>query len=456
MADQMSALDGSRRMATRFSGTLRPLIESCEASLVKDLTAECSSGHEAVVTVERSGRSSTAAGRVWVGIDAGKGHHWAVAVNAEGETVFSRKVINDETAILELIALACESAETVTWAVDISGRSSALLPALLIAHGQPVFYIPGRTVHRMSGAYRGEGKTDAKDALVIADTARMCRDLAPIRTEDDLVVALQLLTAHRADLIADRVRLINRLRDQLVGISPALERAFDYSASKGALVMLTEYQTPAAIRRIGAKRLTTWLERRKVRNAAVVAATAVEAAQAQHTAPPGQKRAAKLVCDLAHQLLALDERIKDNDREIRETFRLDERAEIIESLPGMGPILGAEFIAAVGDMAGYANPDRLAAAAGLAPVPRDSGRRTGNLHRPKRYNRRLRWLFYMSAQTAMMRPGPSRDYYLKKRAEGLIHTQAVLSLARRRVNVLWAMLRDKRLFTPVPPVTQTA
>ncbi len=56
----------------------------------------------------------------------------------------------------------------------------------------------------------------------------------------------------------------------------------------------------------------------------------------------------------------------------------------------------------------------------------------------------------------MMRPGPSRDYYLKKRAEGLLHIQALLSLARRRVDVLWAMLRDKRLFTSAPAATQAA
>lgn len=59
----------------------------------------------------------------------------------------------------------------------------------------------------------------------------------------------------------------------------------------------------------------------------------------------------------------------------------------------------------------------------------------------------------MAAQTAMMRPGLSRDYYLKKRAEGLHHTQALLALARRRADVLWAMLRDKRLFTSLTPVT---
>jgi transposase len=250
------------------------------------------------------------------------------------------------------------------------------------------------------------------------------------------------------------VRLINRLRDALVGICPALERAFDYSAAKGPVVVLTEYQTPAALQRADVKQLADWLARRAVRSADEVAVRALEAARSQVTALPGEKRAARLVCDLAHQLLMLDEWIKDTDREIREAFRLDERAEIIESLPGMGPVLGAELLAFVGDLSSYADAGRLAAHAGLAPVPRDSGRRNGNHHRPKRYHRRLRHVFYMAAQTAMMRPGPSRDYYLKKRAEGLIHTQALLALARHRVDVLWAMLRDKRRFTPTPPATQ--
>lgn len=407
-----------------------------------------------VLAQERSDTLNSSGKHIWVGVDAGKGHHWAVAVDGEGQALFSRKVINDENEILQLIAAACEAGDEVRWAVDISGRASTLLLALLIAHGQQVVYVPGRTVNRMSGAYRGEGKTDAKDALVIADQARMRRDFAPLSTPPELVSTLQLLTNHRADLVADRVRLINRLRDLLLGICPALERAFDYSRAKGPVILLTEYQTPAAIRRTGQKRLTTRLERRGVYGAAAVAAKAVEAARSQHTELPGEKCAAQLVRDLAQQLLFLDERIKKNDREIRETFRTDERAEIIESLPGMGPILGAEFVSIVGDLSGYKDAGRLASHAGLAPVPRDSGRRTGNYHRPKRYHRRLRWLFYMSAQTAMMQPGPSRDYYLKKRAEGLIHTQALLALARRRVDVLWAMIRDGRLFTTVPPATQ--
>ncbi len=50
------------------------------------------------------------------------------------------------------------------------------------------------------------------------------------------------------------------------------------------------------------------------------------------------------------------------------------------ALPGIGPLLGAELLAATGtDLAGFAGPDRLAAFAGLAPAPNDSGRRNGNV-----------------------------------------------------------------------------
>ncbi|MDQ0771619.1 transposase [Streptomyces aurantiacus] len=153
-------------------------------------------------------------------------------------------------------------------------------------------------------------------------------------------------------------------------------------------------------------------------------------------------------------LPALDERIRDNDREMRETFRTDDRADVIESMPGMGPVLGAEFVAV--DLSGYHDADRPASHAGPAPVARDSGRRSRDCHRSKRHNPRLRHIVHLAARTAMMRPGPSRDYYPRKRSGGLPHRQALLALARRRIDVLWAVLRDKRLFTSAPSVTQAA
>ena len=53
----------------------------------------------------------------------------------------------------------------------------------------------------------------------------------------------------------------------------------------------------------------------------------------------------------------------------------------------------------------------------------------------------------------MMRAGPNRAYYLKKRAGGHTHAQAVITLARRRIDVLWALLRDDRTFSIDPPTS---
>lgn len=389
--------------------------------------------------------------RLWVGIDAGKGHHWAVAVDPEGHPVLSRKVVNDETEILDLLRTVHEAADEVVWAVDLVSAAAALLLAVLVANGQQVLYVPGRAVNRMSGIYKGgEAKTDAKDAHVIADQARMRRDFQTVSAPPMLVAELALLTEHRKDLVADRTRLYNRLRELLLGISPALERAFDWSRHHGAMVMLTGYQTPAQLRAARRPRLIAWLAKRGVNAPEAVADTALTAAEAQHTTLPAEAVAARLVKDLAMRILALDDSVDDIDRQIREAFRAHPQAEIIESLPGMGPILGAEFLAAVVDLGRFPDAGHLATYAGLAPVPRDSGRRTGNLHRPKRYNRALLRALYLAAQSSMIRPGPSRDYYLRKRSEGQNHKQAILALARRRVDVLWAMLRDNQAYTPIP------
>jgi len=237
----------------------------------------------------------------WAGFDVGKGHHWVCLIDESGATLWSRKAVNDEAAIIEAIGEVLSRARQVSWAVDITGTSSALLLALRAAHGQQATYVPGRTVNQMSTAYIGEAKTDARDAYVIAETVRHRGDLTPVDVPAALVTELRLLVTHRTDLVADRVRLINRLRDVLSDYFPALEREFDYSSSRGAVVLLTGYQTPAAIRGRGRSRLTSWLTARKVRNTAQVATLAVAAADARHATVPGQDVAASILADTRYR-----------------------------------------------------------------------------------------------------------------------------------------------------------
>ncbi|MEU3620787.1 IS110 family transposase [Streptomyces sp. NPDC006872] len=393
---------------------------------------------------------------IWAGIDAGKTHHHCVAIDESGHRLLSRRVANDEPELLELLTDVLALGDDVTWGIDLADGGAALAIAILFNHAQPVHYISGRAIHRASESYRGEGKTDAKDAAVIADQARIRRDLHPLRAGDETVTDLKILTGRRTDLVADRTRTVNRLRAQLTGIFPGLERALDLT-NTGPLVLLTGYQTPASLRRTGKKRLETWLRNRKVLRADRLAETAWEAAGSQHTSLPGEKLTAQMVHTLAREVMALNQQVAELDKAIEARFREHQDFEVITSMPGLGVILGAEFLAATGgDMTAFGTADRLAGFGGVAPVPRDSGKISGNLRRPRRYNRRLQRVFYISALFSIRHCDESRRFYERKRAEGKRHIQAVLALARRRVNVLWALLRDGRTYELVPPTGHAA
>lgn len=382
---------------------------------------------------------------LWAGIDAGKAHHHCVLIDDEGNRLLSRRVANDEAELTELITdvRTLAAGKEILWATDLNRGGAALLIGVLEAHHQTLVYIPGRSVYHAARTYRGDGKSDAKDAAIIADQARMRRDLHPIHSSDQISTDLRLLISRRTDLVCDRTRAINRLCATLLEYFPALEAAFDYAMVKAAVVLLTKYTTPAGIRRAGETRIASWLRNQGCYNAKTIAAKAMAAAHAQKTTVQAQEVGADLVAALARNILDLHEQVAEIEKRIEVRFREHQHAEILLSMPGFGTLLSAEFLAATGgDISAYDSVARLAGVAGLAPVPRDSGRISGNFHRPKRYDRQLLNAFYLAAQSAARYCPHSRSYYQRKRSEGKNHKQAVLSLARRRLNVLWAMLRD--------------
>jgi hypothetical protein len=196
--------------------------------------------------------------QLWAGIDAGKGHHHCVVIDAHGNRLLSRRIVNDEAEVLDLVAEVSALAETrhVCWATDLNGGAAGLLLSILTDHQQLVHYVPGRAVHHAARTYRGDGKTDANDAGIIADQARMRRDLQPHRADDQLSTELRLLTARRTDLVVDWTRAISRLRAVLLDYFPAVEAEFEFAKMKAAVVLVSRYQTSDSLRRVGQRRLT--------------------------------------------------------------------------------------------------------------------------------------------------------------------------------------------------------
>ncbi|WP_405477456.1 IS110 family transposase [Streptomyces canus] len=266
---------------------------------------------------------------IWAGIDAGKTHHHCVAIDESGHRLLSRRVANDEPELLELIADVLDRSDEVTWGIDLADGGAALATTILFNHGQPVHYISGRAIHRASESYRGEGKTDAKDAAVIADQVRIRRDLHPLRTGDETVTDLKILTGRRMDLVADRTRTVNRLRAHLTDIFPGLERALDLT-NTGPLVLLTGYQTPAAIRRIGVKRLETWLRNRRSFAPTGSPRQPSKRPGASTPACQGETDRPAWVHTLATEVMALNQQITEIDKTIEARFREHQDFEVIQ------------------------------------------------------------------------------------------------------------------------------
>jgi transposase len=383
--------------------------------------------------------------RVWVGIDAGKEVHWAHVLDASGEKLLSRKVENDEADLAKLIDEALSFADEVVWAIDQPGGGATLLLGLLWEREQRVLYIPGLTVERSRDTYPGESKTEARDAHVIADQARMRPDLEELTAGEGELAELQILLARRRDLVTDQTRTINPLRDALLSSFPALERALDLN-NRGALTLVSHYQVPAQIRRAGRKRIATYLRNRGVKGADALSGQALTAAKAQSVTLPAEDVTARIVAELAAEVLSLKESLKTLDEELEKRFFARKEARVLTSLPGVGVILGAEFLVRGGDLSAFESADKLAAYAGLVPAAHDSGKRVGNDRRMRGGNKALKYVFYQSAFASLRSSPESRAFYERKRAEGKRHTQALIALARRRVNVLWAMLRDGTTF----------
>lgn len=377
--------------------------------------------------------------RIFVGVDIGKASHYAVGVDEAGDIVHRRSVDNDEAGLSDLVRWAGEQEAALV--VDQPGGAAALLLGLCWEAGVTVGYLHGTAMARARDFYAGEGKTDPKDAFVLADVARAHpRRVVWLEPTDEARARLELLCGYDADLRADANRLTNRLRALIGTHWPSLERALgERLDTRPVLALLQKYPSGPALVRAGAKRVAARLKAERL----------LQAARAQTTSVPGADTAAALISELAGQLARVVARRQQLGTEIEHAFFALPEAAILRSLPGIGPRLGARIAVEIGDIRRFKTPAHLAAYAGLGPTPRQSGTSIrGNV--PSRHgNHRLKNALFLAAFASLRHP-PSRTYYDRKRSEGKRHNQAVLCLARRRVDVLHAML-SRRLPYQVSP-----
>lgn len=169
------------------------------------------------------------------------------------------------------------------------------------------------------------------------------------------------------------------------------------------------------------------------------------ARDAQTVTVPGSKAAEIVITKLADYLKEVLQQRRSIAADVERMLDDHPLSQALTSLPGIGVRTAAHILIEVGDDSGFATAGHLAAYAGIAPVTRRSGSSIRGEHPARSGNRKLKRALFPSAFAALHDP-TSRAYYDRKRAEGKRNNAALICLARRRCDVLHAMLKNKTLY----------
>ena len=348
------------------------------------------------------------------GVDPHKRSHTAVAVDGLGRKQGQKTVTAGADGHLQLVAWARQLAGDRLWAVEDVRPVAGRLVSDLLAAGETVVFVPPKL---MAGARRGgreRGKSDPIDALAIARAAlREDADLPAARL-DEQVLEVRRLTDHRDVLVAERTRVINRLRwlvhDLAADLAPpprALARARGRARLDAGLRALPD----SAGRRIALSQL------------ARITALTAEIGQAEH------------------ELAALARRL----------------VPALLTVTGVGVVAAAKILGEIGDIRRFRSLAAFARHNGTAPIPASSGTGTTGPHRLNRGgNRQLNAALHRIA-IVQARYHPGAGALLQHRAQTAHETRkASLRVLKRHLSdvIYHALAADAwRLDHPTPDTT---
>lgn len=254
-----------------------------------------------------------------------------------------------------------------------------------------------------------------------------------------------MLAGYDDDLAAEATRLSNRARDLLLAISPALERVLGPRISHPAVLALLAAPTPAALRAGGRRRLSRVVLPLVPRVGDRIIEEVLAALDAQTVVIPGTADSGRVLAGVTRALAATLTERRALAAELESRLDAHPLAGVLTSMPGVGVRTAVKLLTIIGDGSAFPTAAHLAAYAGLAPVTRRSGRSIRGETRSHRGHRALKSALFLSAFASLKDPA-SRTYYDRKRAEGKRHNAALICLARRRVDVLHAMLRTRTVY----------
>jgi transposase len=388
----------------------------------------------------------------YAGIDWSWQHHAMCIVDDSGDRLEEATVPHSRPGLAKITKLLQRHGVT---RVGIE-RGDGPVVEHLIRDGFEVVVISARQVKSLRVRYGTAGnKDDRFDAFVLADALRTdAGRWAVVRPDSPATLALRMLVRARQDLIGHRIAVHNQLLATLQHNFPGAIGLFSQLDIGISLAFLRRFPSEAKAAWLtaggGQLRMAHWLKansycgrhtpRRLVDHLTQAAEGRITGAAAEASEV--------VVTTLVDVLIGLRAKQDDLEVRIREALLAHPDGAIFQSLPRAGTIRAATLLAEIGDCrARFPDPQSLAAAAGVAPSTRQSGKHRNVAYR-RGCNKQLRAALIDWAQDTPRANAWAHDTYYRARQRGCRHPHAARILAQGWTRILWRCWHDRTAYDP--------
>lgn len=400
----------------------------------------------------------------FAGVDIAKRQHEVCVLDPDGQQVLTMPVLNSQAGaerFLRALQGQCGQApENVRFCMEATGHYWLALYGFLTHRGYQVHVVNPIQSDAARDLYIRKSKTDRKDAFILADLLRM-NQTAETLLASESVLKLQTLSRTRFAFVDQVAALKQQVLGILDRIFPEYPNCFSDVFIKSSRELLKSYSTPDEL---AAADLTELAQFLTTHSHGRLGLGHAEKLQQYAKGTFGISLAVDAFALEIKLLLAQIEFIEEQIQTIEEAIQLaleDYRAEfpcdrlpanyrhVIETVPGLGPVLTAAIIGEVGDIGRFANARKLVAYAGLDATTRESGQFVGTRnHLSKRGSPHLRRALWLAAISARRFNPELRAYYEEKKAQGKHSMVATGAVARRLVHMIYSVWSQNRPFDP--------
>jgi transposase len=395
---------------------------------------------------------------IYGGIDVAKYSHEVCLVNESGDIVLKIHIDNNHKGMNKLLQALKRLGlrpDDVKFCLEATGHYWLPIYCYLTDLGFKLHVINPIQSDALRNLYVRKTKTDQKDALLLADLLRLGR--APeTRLPSDTTLKLQSLSRLRFEFIRQVGSLKNRVLGILDRIFPEYPGCFSDVFIRTSKELLKSYPAPEELAEVDLSELSAFLKEHSRGRFGEERAKKIQSlAKGTFGITIALDAFSLQLRLLIEQIEFIEEQIKvieDAINEVMEELRPSKETpyrHVIETIPGIGPVLAAAIIGEIGDISRFPNPRALVAYAGLDATVRASGLFEGTRNRmSKRGSPVLRNSLWLAAVSARRFNPELKAYYELKRSQGKHLNVATGAVARKLVHLIYSLWKDNRPYDP--------